>query len=130
MPKHPPTGNVSAMWERHWGFLSITGTAVVTIASSLLLFRLTAFLYINAAYGHAAWENGLRVVDNKGHLSDGGELSRTGDVIVYSGSYLLSVPFFLGSAVGLPYLRMRLRGERLTEQLARWKHEDEQRRQS
>ena len=104
--------------------MPIIGTCVITIISSLALFRLTAFLYINAAYGRAAWETGLRVADNKGHLSNGAELSRMGSFIVYEGSYFLTVPFFLGSGFGLPYLQMRLRGEYLAEQLDRWNKEN------
>src|SRR4051794_35617950 len=110
MPEHPPTGNVSAMLQRHWGLIPIIGTALVTIISSLLLFRLTAFLYINAAYGRAAWESGLRVADNKSHLSNGSELSRAGSFIVYDGSYFLTAPFFFGSVLGFPYIQMCLRG--------------------
>ena len=124
MAERAPTGNFGAMLERHWGIFPIVAMAVVTIVSSILLFHLTAFVYINWKYGRAAWENGLRVADNKGHLSDGSELSRTGSFIVYDGSYFLSVPFFFGSVLGFPYLRMRLRGERLSEQLERWKEEN------
>ena len=73
-----PTDNFSAMMERHWGCLPVIGVVIGTIVTSLLMFQLAAYLYIKKAYGRAAWEGGLRVVDNKGNLSDGTELSRVG----------------------------------------------------
>ena len=85
------------------------------------MFRLAQFLYIRAAFGRAAWESGLRVVDKQGHLSNGVELSAMGHVVVDLGGGLLTAMVFVDLGLGLPYLRMRLCGERLTEQMDRWR---------
>jgi hypothetical protein len=119
----PPSNNISAMLERHIGCLPILGIVVVTLIASRLMDRLAQYLYVNVAYGHAAWHSGLRLVDNKGHLSNGAQLSGTGQFLVYAGGFLLTLAFFLGSAFGLPYLAMRRRGERLSDQLDRWQRE-------
>ncbi len=119
-----PDSNLGAMVERHNGCLPILGMFVITIVASFAMFRVGQFVYINAAYGRAAWEGGLRVVDNKGHLTNGELLSGKGHLIVYGGSFLLTAGFFLGAGFGLTYLSMRLRGERLGEQLRRWKEEN------
>jgi hypothetical protein len=89
--------------------------AVITIGSSFWTFDLVERWVIKSAYGEAAWDGGLRVADNKGHLSDGRELTSSQSVAVYFGSYLLSVPFFLGSAIGLSYVNMRLHGEKFRD---------------
>jgi len=44
-----------------------------------------------------------------------------GHVVVDLGGGLLTAMVFVGIGLGLPYLRMRLCGERLSEQLDRWK---------
>ena len=124
MPKKPKD-NLSALWDRHSGCLPVLVTVVVTIISSHFMFQLAQFWHISSAYGQAAWDDGLRVVDNKGYLSDGSELSARGRFVVYFGDYLLTVPVFFGLGLGLPYLSMRLRWERLGEQLARWRAENQ-----
>jgi hypothetical protein len=121
-----PRDNFGAMVKRHWGCLPVLVAVVATIISSLLMFQLTQYLYISAAYGREAWQGGLRVVDKKGNLSDGRRLSRAGHVAVYGGGCLLMVPVFLGCGLGLPFLGMKLRRERLGEQLARWKAEHQE----
>jgi len=117
----PPESNAAAMLDRHMGCLTIICLVPAIIFSSHLMFRLAQFLYIRAAFGRAAWESGLRVVDKQGHLSNGAELSAMGHVVVDLGGGLLTAMVFVGIGLGLPYLRMRLCGERLSEQLDRWK---------
>jgi hypothetical protein len=124
--RKPPDNNVGAMIERHLGCLPVIAVVAITIISSHFTFRLAEYLYIKGTFGQAAWDGGLRVVDNKGHLSNGQELSGAGNFLVNFGSYLMSVPFFAGSAFGFVYLSMRLRGERFSEQLRRWKSEHEE----
>jgi hypothetical protein len=66
-------------------------------------------------YGKDAWNNGLRVVDKKGRLSDGRELSRFHYFVLNFGSYFLCAPIFIGSAFGLAYINMRMHGKRLRD---------------
>jgi hypothetical protein len=121
----PPDTNLTAMLFRNSGCLPILGVVLVTVGASSAMHCVAQCLHINAAYGSAAWDGGLRVIDNKGHLSNGESLSGWGQFFVFGGSFLMTAPFFLGSAFGFAYLRMKLRGERLIEQLARWRSENQ-----
>jgi len=91
----------------------LLGVVVLTIAASFWTFDLVEYALLNAVYGADAWDAGLRVVDNKGRLSDGGRLSRFHHVVLHLGSFLLAAPVFVGSAFGLAYLNLRLHGKRL-----------------
>jgi hypothetical protein len=121
---NPPDSNVAAMLKRHTGCLPLLGIPIITIMASFKMFYLAEFLYINSAYGRAAWDAGLRVIDNKGHLSNGDSLDGWGHFFVYFGSYLMTVPFFAASVFGLTFARMKFYGEQLSEQLAKWKSEN------
>lgn len=91
------------------------GLVAVTIAASFLTHDLVEYLLLNAVYGSEAWSNGLRVVDNKGNLSDGTQLASLHKFVLSFGSFLLCVPVFVGSAFGFAYLNMRLHGKRLRD---------------
>src|SRR5437763_17215813 len=108
-----PTTNVEAMARRHGGCLAVLGTLILTIALLQAMCRVMQVLYINAAYGRAAWDEGLRVIDNPARLSNGEPLSRWDHTFITVGSFLLTIPFFLGSGYGLTYLSMKLHGESL-----------------
>jgi hypothetical protein len=110
--------NVVAMMSRHAGCLTGLFVLAVTVGSSHFTYLLAQFLYIRTAYGPAVWTAGLRVVDKQGHLSDGTTLTGVGQLCVFFGTYLLTLPLLCLSAVAATYLGMRLRGERLNEQVA------------
>lgn len=97
------------------GCFTILGVLIVTISTSHLMFKLAEYLVINCTYGHAAWAQGLRVTDNKGHLSNGDSLSGWASEAVYGGGFLLTVPFFLGSYLLFGYIGLRLSGRRLSD---------------
>src|SRR5262249_3965344 len=85
---------------------------IVTISSSFWTYDFVEYLLIRTVYGTAEWNNGLRVADKFGHLSDGRELSGLQNTVLHLGSFLLSVPFFIGSAFGAGYVNKRLHGKR------------------
>ena len=120
----PPDSNVTAMIKRHSGCLPLLGIPIITIAASFQMFHLAEFFNIDSVYGRAAWNAGLRVIDKQGHLSNGTSLSGWGNFLVFFGSFLLTIPFFLGSAFGLTYASMKLHGEHFKDQLAKWKSEN------
>lgn len=105
-----PRSKALEHYLRGWPIL---GVFVITIWSAFWIFDVVEYALINSVYGTDAWDHGLRVVDKNGRLSDGRELSRLHTVVLNYGSFLLSVPFFLGSAFGLAYLKLRLHGKRL-----------------
>jgi len=107
------------MTDRHLGFLPPLLAMVVLVVVSPFAYRLAQYLYIRSAYGAARWEHGLRVVDKHGHLSDGTTLSWLGQAAVYPGTFLLCLPVVCVAVYAFTYLAMRLRGERLGEQLDR-----------
>jgi hypothetical protein len=123
----PPEDNFGAMWERHCGCLTMLVAVAAFYVSSRFMYLLAQFLYISAAYGRAAWDGGLRLVGKHGHLSNGADLAAWGNVVIGLGTYLLTVPVLAAVPLGLPYLTMRLRGERRAEQLDRWEAENPQR---
>jgi hypothetical protein len=102
----------SEAFQRYLRGWPVLGVVVVTIAFSFWTFDLVEYALINSVYGTDAWNNGLRVTDKKGHLSDGRELSGLHRIVLNYGSFLLCVPVFIGSAFGLAYLNMRLHGKR------------------
>jgi hypothetical protein len=106
---------ISKMMERYVSIWTTLLVLVITIWASFATFDLVEYAVINGVYGASAWDSGLRVIDNKGHLSDGRELSGFHKRVLYTGSGLLTVPFFLGSAFGFTYLNMRLHGKRLRD---------------
>ena len=106
------------------GCLPALGMLVIGISSLFLSFRLAEYVYINAAYGREAWQGGLRVVNKQGGLSNGQSLTRKGELIVFGGNFLLTAFCFLGGGFAMTYLSMRMRGERLEEQLAKWDEEN------
>lgn len=106
---------LSKMMERYVSVWTILLVAAITIWASFATFDLVEYAVINCVYGTSAWDGGLRVIDNKGHLSDGRELSGFHKRVLYTGSGFLTVPFFLGSAFGFTYLNMRLHGKRLRD---------------
>jgi hypothetical protein len=114
-PPATPVMTRTAAYEHYLMGWPVLGVVVITIWSSFVTYDLIHYLLINWVYGPEQWTAGLRVVDNKGNLSDGTTLSSMNEVILYVGSYLVSVPFFLGSAWGLTYLNMRLHGKRLCD---------------
>lgn len=120
----PPDTNFAAMVSRHSGCLPILGIIVITIAASFRMFHLAQFLYIDYAFGRDAWNAGLRIIDKQGHLSNGASLSGWGHLFVFVGSFLMTVPFFLGLAFGFTYVSMKFHGEKLNEQLAKWTTEN------
>ncbi len=116
--KRPPTSGQSdldssfetlLMFARRdwWSFIPIF---VVFFWSSPKVFYLVQYLCINAVYGSAAWQSGLRVIDNKGTLSNGGHLSGLHNLIVYNGTFLILVSIFFGTALVVGYVNMRLKG--------------------
>lgn len=96
------------------GWLTAIGVLLVTLAASNWIFRLLEYLVINHVYGHAAWVNGLRVVDKHGGLSNGDTLSGWPHVLVFFGTFVLVVPFFFGSYFSFSYLGLRWKGRRLS----------------
>jgi hypothetical protein len=119
----PPDNNLTAMTARQLGLLPTLGMLVVTLIAIIQMNHLAQYLYITKTYGQAAWDSGFRVIDKQGHLSNGRSLTGWGNFFVFFGGYLMSVPFFLGSGLGLCYINMKLRGEKLREQLSRWRSE-------
>jgi len=112
MSEPNPRTKAIEQYLRGWPLL---GVLVITIACSFGSYALVKYAIINGAYGTDAWDNGLRVVDKHGHLSDGRVLSGFLRAVLNFGSFLLCVPFFVGSAFGLAYLNMRLHGKRLSD---------------
>jgi hypothetical protein len=106
---------LSTALDRYLRGWPILGVLVITIWSSFWTYDFGEYALINNVYGADAWTSGLRVTDNKGHLSDGRELSTFHKIVLHFGSFLLGVPFFIGSAFGLAYLNMRLHGKRLRD---------------
>jgi hypothetical protein len=94
------------------GCFTIIGVVLVTFLSSNLMFKLAQYLAINAAYGHEAWQHGLHITGKGGQLSNGDTLSGWSYLIVYPGTFLLTIPFFFGSYLLFGYIGMRIRGRR------------------
>jgi hypothetical protein len=111
----PHRAGMAKAFERYLRGWPAIGVVLITFWSSCWTFNLVEEWSIRSTYGNAAWVGGLRVIDNKGHLSNGRELSGVQYQVVYFGSYLLSVPFFFGAVCGLSYLNMRLHGVRLRD---------------
>jgi len=122
--KWKPHSNLAAMVGRNFG-VSAIGMLAVTVPSSFILFRLAKDIYVRFAYGRAAWDAGLRITDKHGHLSDGTSISEFGQVIVDGGGFLMTAAVCFGSVVAFAYLMMRVKGERLGEQLGRWRNENQ-----
>lgn len=93
----------------------ILGVLVVTVWASFRTYDFVEYAIIETVYGADAWDSGLRVVDKRGRLSDGKELSKFHTIVLNGGSWLLSLPFFIGSGFGLAYINMRLHGKRLCD---------------
>lgn len=91
------------------------GIVAITIWSTFKIFHMVQYILINSVFGPEKWQAGLRVIDNKGNLSDGTVLSAMNQVILYFGSYFLTVPIFVVTAYGLSYLNMRLHGHQLKD---------------
>ena len=91
------------------------GVLVVTLAASNWISKLLEYLVINQVYGHAAWVDGLRVIDNRGGLSNGDFLSGWPQVVLYFGTFVLIVPFFFGSYFLFSYIGLRRKGRRLSD---------------
>jgi hypothetical protein len=85
---------------------------LVTVSSSFWTYRLVEYVLIHQVYGSDAWNSGLRVVGKHGHLTDGRDLSDFHQFVLDFGSYLLSVPFFLGSAYGCAHMNRRMHAKR------------------
>ena len=105
----------SATLAESSGCFTAVGSILVFVAASQWMYRLMEYVVINHLYGHAAWAEGLRVIDNKGNLSSGDFLVGWPLIALYLGSFVLTVPFFLGSSVLFSYVGLRLRGRRLSD---------------
>ncbi len=86
--------------------LVIAGVGAMWIHPSL--FDFLERKVIQNEYGMEAWESGLRVIDNKGNLSDGSALSGSNEFILYVGSFILTVPIFLLTGIGLSIIFMKI----------------------
>jgi|ERR1035437_8720373 hypothetical protein len=90
------------------------GALLVALAVSKWTFKLLEYLVITHVYGHGAWVHGLRV-GHKGNLSNGDVLSGWPSLILYMGTFVLTVPFFIGSVWLFSYIGLRLSGRRLSD---------------
>jgi hypothetical protein len=99
------------------------GVLVITLAASKWIFKLLEYLVINQVYGHAAWTDGLRVMDRHGGLSNGDFLSGWPLVMLYLGTFVLLLPFFFGSWFLFSYIGLRRKGRRLSDPIPkkRWR---------
>ena len=87
----------------------VAGVVLIVFVSSFYCWDAAEYVIINSVYGQQAWDQGLRIVDNKGQLSDGRRLSRRHFHMHSYGSFLLLIPIFFGSAWVLSYLNFRIK---------------------
>ena len=68
----------------------VLGIAIATFLTSQYVFSVFHHNMIVSLYGSEDWHNGLRVVDNKGSLSDGSSLSGLPLTLLYLGPFVVT----------------------------------------
>jgi hypothetical protein len=87
-------------------------TLFVFMALSNGMFALMEYLVVRCSYGSAAWAAGLRIINNKGDLSNGDVLTGWAFVAPYLGTFFLSAPIALSAYLSFRYVGYRLRGRK------------------
>ena len=82
------------------------------MAATKGVYRLLEYLILNHIYGQAAWDQGLRVIDRHGNLSNGDSLIWC-HMLLGFGTFILSIPFAVGTVFLFSYLEFLIKGGRL-----------------
>jgi len=81
-------------------------------------FSVIEFVYVSAAYGHAAWASGFRVDPLRLRFSNGLVMSEAENILLSLPPFMLGGLTALASWFGVAFFVMKLRGERLADQMA------------
>jgi hypothetical protein len=98
--------------DERGGWLAAILTLFVFMAISNGMFALMEYVVVRCSYGSAAWAAGLRILDNKGNLSNGDVLTGWAFVAPYLGTFFLSAPIALFAYLSFRYMGYRLRGRK------------------
>src|SRR5262245_21070496 len=91
------------------GFLSAIACCLVFMAATNGVYRLLEHRIINHIYGQAAWDQGLRVIDKHGNLSNGDVLIWS-NILLTLGTFIVSALFAVGAAILFSYLKFLIKG--------------------
>jgi hypothetical protein len=81
-------------------------------------FSLIELVYVRAAYGHAAWASGFRVDPLRHRFSNGLVMSEAEHILLSLAPLMLGGLTAITSWLGVALFVMKLRGERLADQMA------------
>jgi hypothetical protein len=94
------------------GCLAAIPALLVALAVSKWAYTFLEYLLISRAYGYDAWSIGVRVIDKRGGLSDGGSLSGMATIALYMVTFVLTGTLMIGTFLLFRYIGYRLRGRR------------------
>ncbi len=111
-----PTTNVEALVCRNVPEFLVIPLLATFFAAELFWIGVAEYVYINSIYGRAAWTSGLRMHE-PGRLSNGVFLSEPEMILELVVPCALSGLTVIASWIGAACFVMKLRGERLADQL-------------
>ena len=111
MKQKAKSGNVGNKRLSELGCLGAIACALVFMTATNVVYRFLERVIISHDYGRSAWEQGLRVIDKRGNLSNGDSLGWP-YIVLMLGTFVLSASLAVGTAFLISYLTALLKKRR------------------